>query len=332
MQRLAVKKNILVVGGAGYIGSHMVKMLFDNGHHVVTLDNLSGGHRDAVLGGEFVLGDLAEPDQLDALFRHHSFDSVMHFASYIQVGESVREPQKYYQNNVVNSLNLLNAMVAHGVKEFIFSSSAAIFGEPKYSPIDESHPEQPMNPYGASKLMVERILRDYDTAYGIKSICLRYFNAAGADPDGQLGERHEPETHLIPLLLQVAAGRLPYVTAFGQDYDTPDGTCIRDYIHVTDLCQAHLRALQSLWQGMDSAAFNLGNGHGYSVREVIEVARQITGREIPVVYSARRPGDPARLVAKSALAQQILGWTPQYASLQQIIAHAWGWEKMRSEN
>lgn len=319
-------EKILVVGGAGYIGSHMVKMLLESGHEVVTLDNLSTGHRDAVFGGEFIRADLADRDQLEAVFSSHEFDGVLHFASFIQVGESVREPGKYYQNNVANTLNLLGAMARHGVRSLVFSSSAAIFGEPQYVPIDEGHPKAPVNPYGSSKLMVETILADYDRAHGLKSVCLRYFNAAGADPGGQLGERHEPETHLIPLVLQAASGRRPHVTVFGRDYDTPDGTCIRDYIHVTDLCQAHLLALKQLWQGGGSAAYNLGNGQGFSVREVIDAARAVTGREIPVVYGERREGDPARLVADSRLARQALGWSPEHAELETIIAHAWQWE------
>lgn len=319
-------EKILVVGGAGYIGSHMVKMLLESGHDVVTLDNLSTGYRDAVFGGEFVLADLADRDQLEAVFSSHEFDGVLHFASFIQVGESVREPGKYYQNNVANTLNLLDAMVRHGVRSFVFSSSAAVFGEPQYVPIDEAHPKAPVNPYGSSKLMVEQILADYDRAHGLKSVCLRYFNAAGADPGGQLGERHEPETHLIPLAMQAASGRRPHVTVFGRDYDTPDGTCIRDYIHVIDLCQAHLLALKQLWQGGGSAAFNLGNGQGFSVREVIDAARAVTGREIPVVYGERREGDPARLVADSRMARQTLGWSPEHAELETIIAHAWQWE------
>ena len=320
-------KKILVVGGAGYIGSHMVKMLLAAGHDVVTFDDLSGGYRDAVVGGEFVPGGLGETAVLEAVFACHAFDGVMHFASFIQVGESVTDPAKYYRNNVANTLNLLDVMVRHSVRNLIFSSSAAIFGEPEYVPINESHPERPLNPYGMSKWMVERILKDYNHAYGLKSICLRYFNAAGADPDGQLGERHQPETHLIPLVLQAAAGRRPHVTVFGCDYDTPDGTCIRDYVHITDLCQAHLLALEQLWSGADSAAYNLGNGNGFSVREVIAAARHITGCDIPVRYGERRAGDPARLVADSRLAQRILGWTPHYAGLETIIAHAWCWER-----
>ena len=317
---------ILVVGGAGYIGSHMVKLLNQRGFEVTVLDNLCNGHRDAVQGARFVLGDLYEREILDQLFEEIRFDGVMHFASYIQVGESVREPAKYYRNNVFKTQNLLDAMIAHRVGHFIFSSTAAIFGEPIRIPIDETHPKQPINPYGRGKWMVEQMLEDYDTAYGLKSVCLRYFNAAGADPEGELGERHDPETHLIPLVLQAAAGRRPHITVFGQDYATPDGTCIRDYVHVNDLGEAHLLALQRLWDGGTSAAYNLGNGNGFSVREVIDTARAVTGREIPVEYGERRAGDPARLVADSRQAQTELGWTPHRADLATIIADAWRWE------
>ena len=317
---------VLIVGGAGYIGSHMVKLLCQRGFEVTVLDNLSTGHRDAVRGGRFVLGDLFERDALEDLFGEMRFDGVMHFASYIQVGESVREPAKYYRNNVFKTQNLLDVMVAQRMRCFIFSSTAAIFGDPVRVPIAEDHPKNPINPYGRGKWMVEQMLEDYEVAYGLKSVCLRYFNAAGADPEGELGERHEPETHLIPLVLQAAAGRRPHITVFGSDYDTPDGTCIRDYIHVTDLCEVHLLALQRLWQGGDSAAYNLGNGKGFSVREVIETARTVTGRAIPVQYSERRPGDPARLVADSSRARAELGWEPRYADLATIIAHAWRWE------
>jgi len=319
---------ILVVGGAGYIGSHMVKMLLANGYQVVTLDNLSGGYRDAVLGGDFVFGDIADRQGLDRLFSGYTFDGVMHFASFIQVGESVNDPSKYYQNNVAATLNLLDAMVAHEVKTLIFSSTAAIFGEPQYVPLDEQHPKQPINPYGFTKWMVEQILADYDRAYGLKSISLRYFNAAGADPDAQIGELHLPESHLIPLVLQAASGRRKSVTIYGQDYATPDGTCIRDYIHINDLCQAHLLALQQLLTGdSSSAAYNLGNGAGFSVKQVIDVAREITKQPIPVVIGENRGGDAASLVADSKRAQTMLGWQPQYAELATIIAHAWQWEE-----
>jgi UDP-glucose 4-epimerase len=319
-------KTILVVGGAGYIGSHLVKMLLASGFHVVTFDNLSTGYRDAVIGGDWFLGDMNHRADLNEVFNKYQIAAVMHFASFIQVGESVQNPGKYYQNNVAATLNLLDAMVAHQVPALIFSSSAAIFGEPQYIPLDEQHPKQPINPYGLSKWMVEQILADYDHAYGLKSICLRYFNAAGADPDGQLGERHEPETHLIPLVLQAAAGRRSAITIFGQDYETPDGTCIRDYIHINDLCQAHLLALQQLLQGANSAVYNLGNGVGFSVNQVIEVAKQVTKKPIPIIIGARRHGDPARLVADSKQAQLSLEWQPQYADLTTIITHAWRWE------
>jgi UDP-glucose 4-epimerase len=316
---------VLVVGGAGYIGSHMVKMLGQRGCSVTTLDDLSSGHRDAVLCGDFVQGDMADRSVLDAVLSR-GFDAVMHFASFIQVGESVQQPAKYYQNNVVNTLGLLDAMRAHGVSRFIFSSTAATFGEPQYSPIDEQHPQQPINPYGRTKLMVEQAIADYDRAYGLKSVCLRYFNAAGADPEGQLGERHEPETHLIPLVLQAASGRRPHIGVFGRDYDTPDGTCIRDYIHIEDLCSAHWLALQSLMGSAGSQAYNLGNGHGFSVQEVIDTAERVTGRKVPVVNEPRRAGDPARLVADASLVRQQLGWQPKFADLDTIVAHAWAWE------
>jgi UDP-glucose 4-epimerase len=316
---------VLVVGGAGYIGSHMVKRLGQVGCQVTTLDDLSSGHRDAVLNGDFVQGSIADADLLDRLLGR-GFDAVMHFASFIQVGESVQQPAKYYQNNVVNTLNLLEAMRAHGIHKFIFSSTAATFGEPQYTPIDERHPQQPINPYGRSKRMIEEVLADYDAAYGLKSVCLRYFNAAGADPEGQLGERHEPETHLIPLVLQAASGRRPHISVFGRDYETPDGTCIRDYVHIADLCEAHWLALQSLMNGAPSQAYNLGNGHGFSVQEVIDTAEAVTGRKIAVVNAPRREGDPARLVADATLARQQLGWKPQYADLATIVEHAWKWE------
>ena len=316
---------VLVAGGAGYIGSHMVKMLGKQGCSVTTLDDLSSGHCDAVLCGEFVQGDMADRVLLDSLLSQ-GFDAVMHFASFIQVGESVQQPAKYYQNNVVNTLTLLDAMRAHGVSRFIFSSTAATFGEPQYTPIDERHPQQPINPYGRTKLMVEQILADYEKAYGLRSVALRYFNAAGADPEGQLGERHDPETHLVPLVLQAASGRRPHIGVFGRDYDTPDGTCIRDYIHIEDLCSAHWLALQSLMGGGASQAYNLGNGQGFSVQEVIDTAERVTGRKITVVDGPRRAGDPARLVADATQARQKLGWQPRYADLATIVEHAWRWE------
>jgi UDP-glucose 4-epimerase len=317
--------NVLVVGGAGYIGSHMVKLLGQQGYSVTTLDDLSSGHRDAVLCGEFIQGNFGDRAVLDSVLSR-GFDAVMHFASFIQVGESVQYPDKYYRNNLTYTLGLLDAMRAYGVNKLIFSSTAATFGEPQYTPIDERHPQQPINPYGRSKLMVEQALADYNQAYGFKSACLRYFNAAGADPEGYLGERHDPETHLIPLVLQVASGRRPSISIFGDDYDTPDGTCIRDYIHIQDLCSAHWLALLSLMNGADSQSYNLGNSNGFSVKEVIDTAKQVTGRKITFLNRPRREGDPARLVADSSLAQKKLGWIPEYPDLATIIEHAWNWE------
>jgi UDP-glucose 4-epimerase len=316
---------VLVIGGAGYIGSHMVKMLGQKNCRVTTLDDLSSGHRDAIVYGDFVQGDFGDSAVLESVLSR-GFDAVMHFASFIQVGESVQDPSKYYRNNLVKTLALLDAMRVHGINKFIFSSTAATFGEPQYTPIDERHPQHPINPYGRSKLMVEQALADFDRAYGFKSVCLRYFNAAGADPEGQLGERHEPETHLIPLLLQVASGRRSSFSIYGQDYDTPDGTCVRDYIHIQDLCTAHWLALQLLMNGADSQSYNLGNGNGFSVKEVIDTVEQVTGRKISVINSPRRDGDPARLVADSRRAQGELGWRPQYSNLSSIVAHAWHWE------
>jgi UDP-glucose 4-epimerase len=317
---------VLVVGGAGYIGSHMVKQLASSGTDVITLDNLSCGYRDAIKYGEFVEGDLGDPGVLDYIFSNYAIDAVMHFAAFIEVGESVREPAMYYQNNVMNTMVLLDAMIQHDIGHFIFSSTAAIFGEPEYTPIDEKHSTRPINPYGRSKLMVEQILEDYDTAYGLKSTCLRYFNAAGADPDGELGERHDPESHLIPLILQAASGRREDIKVFGNDYPTEDGTCIRDYIHINDLCNAHSLALKHMQRTGNSARYNLGNGKGFSVQQVIDTTRKVTGRDFKVTQDSRRPGDPAVLVADSTLAQQELGWQPQHPDLETIIATAWQWE------
>lgn len=322
--------NLLVVGGAGYIGSHMVQQLLAADHDVVVADNFSTGFRDALVAAgspEVAALDIANTEALSALFSSHHFDAVLHFASFIQVGESVSEPGKYYANNLAATLTLLQVMVKAGVKRFIFSSTAAIYGEPVYVPINEAHPKAPINPYGRSKWMVEQVLEDFDRAYGLKSVCLRYFNAAGADPAALLGERHEPETHLIPLVLQAASGRRAAITVFGRDYATPDGTCIRDYIHVNDLVDAHALALDYLQQGGESAAFNLGNGNGFSVQEVIDTARRVTGREIPLTDALRRPGDPPRLVADASQARSVLGWQPRFADLETIVAHAWAWEQ-----
>lgn len=320
-------KTVLVVGGAGYIGSHMVKMLAAHGYRPVVVDDLSGGRREAVAGHELLVGHAGDADFVGAAIARVEPVAVMHFASFIQVGESMADPAKYYRNNVVETLSLLDAMRAHDVGNFIFSSTAAIFGDPDYVPIDERHPCAPINPYGRSKLMVEQVLEDYDRGHGLRSVCLRYFNAAGADPDGELGECHEPETHLIPLILQVAGGRRPDIVVYGEDYDTPDGTCVRDYIHIQDLCTAHLAALEHLLSGGRSERFNLGNGQGFSVREVIEAARRVTGHAIPVRIGERRPGDPPRLVADATRARTQLGWKPGFAALDTIIRHAWQWER-----
>lgn len=314
---------ILIVGGAGYIGSHMVLTLAQAGFHPIVLDNLSKGHRDAVLAGDFILGDAGDKNLLQQLFAKYQFSAVMHFASFIEVAESVQQPEKYYQNNVAATLNLLDVMLQNHVPHFIFSSTAAVYGEPQYTPIDEKHSIAPLNPYGRSKSMVEMILSDYAKSHGLRPAILRYFNAAGADPQGRLGERHQPESHLIPLLLQVAAGEREHLTVNGQDYPTADGTCIRDYVHVTDLCTAHLLALQALLDGEPILVCNLGTGRGYSVREVITAAQQVTKKSIPILNGPRRSGDPAILVADATLAKRILGWQPKYDDLSSIVSHAW---------
>lgn len=321
---------ILVTGGAGYIGSHMVRLLLEHGHAVVTVDDLSTGFCDAVLGGEFANASLLDKVALNCLFGAHRFDAVMHFAGSIAVGESVCDPAEYYQNNLTGTLNLLDAMRTHGVYKVVFSSTAAIFGVPQYVPIDEQHPQAPINPYGMTKWVAERILRDYDLAYGMRSVSLRYFNAAGASPDAALGERHNPETHLIPLALRAAKGELSELTVFGTDYDTPDGTCIRDYIHIVDLCDAHLLALQHLASGCESRAYNLGNGQGYSVKEVIQVVEHVSGKRVPVQYGPRRAGDPPCLVANASKICKDWGWSPRFSALEQIVAHAWQWEVKRN--
>lgn len=321
-------KNILVIGGAGYIGSHTVKMLAEKGYNPVVFDNLSKGHREAVAGYSFELGNLGDKKHLAEVFQKYHIDAVMHFAAFIEVGESVKEPSKYYHNNVAQVLNLLDAMVETQVKYFVFSSTAATFGEPVRERIDETHPQQPINPYGNTKLMVEKMLADFDTAYGLKATALRYFNASGADDSGKIGESHTPETHLIPLVLQTAAGKRPSIKVFGTDYPTPDGTCIRDYVHVNDLARAHILALEKMMKDNQSERFNLGSGSGFSVAELIKQAKQITGIDFKVETAPRRAGDPAVLVADSSKAQKVLGWKPEY-TLARIIETAWNWEKNR---
>ena len=323
---------ILVVGGAGYIGSHVVLALKKAGYDVVILDNLVYGHKDLVekvLQVELVIGDIADRPLLDRLFETHDIAAVMHFAAYAYVGESVEQPAKYYRNNVMGSLILFEAMLAASVTKLVFSSTCATYGIPTTVPITEEHPQHPINPYGASKLMVEQMLSDFDKAHNFKSVCFRYFNAAGADPMGLLGEDHSPETHLIPLVLLAALGKRESVSIFGTDYPTPDGSCIRDYIHVADLAQAHVLGLEYLLKGGKSDVFNLGNSNGFSVREVIETARQITGKEIKVIECDRRPGDPPCLVGSAAKATNILGWNPQYSRLEDILSHAWQWHQHR---
>jgi UDP-glucose 4-epimerase len=326
-----LKPEILVVGGAGYIGSHMVLDLLRAGYPVVTLDNLSRGHRDLVPGGEFVEGDLGNPADLDRLFRNHDIKAVMHFAAHSLVGESVEQPLAYYRNNVANTITLLEAMQQAGIRHFIFSSTAAVYGEPERTPITEDHPCRPTNPYGATKLAVERLLQDVSAANGMTYSVLRYFNAAGADAAGKIGERHRPETHLIPLVLQVATGERESIRIFGTDYPTPDGTCLRDYIHVSDLTRAHLLTLEALLAGAGNATYNLGNSTGYSVREIIETARTITGHPIPAVTTERRVGDPAILIADSGRIRETLGWRPQYEDIEAIIRFAWAWHQKEAQ-
>ncbi len=316
-------KSILIVGGAGYIGSHMVDTLRHANLIPIVLDNLSTGHKDAVLDAELIVGDIADTALLDQLFKNHAISAVMHFASFIQVGESVKDPAKYYTNNVSGTLNLLNAMLRWKVNKFIFSSTAAVYGEPLYTPVDEKHSLAPINPYGHGKRMVEQMLEDYAAAYGLQFAILRYFNAAGADPEGKLCERHDPETHLIPLVLQAARDPNKTITVFGRDYLTIDGTCVRDYIHVSDLCRAHLLALQALVDGKQSCTYNLGTGRGYSVQQVIDVARDVTQCPIQIIEGKRRLGDPAILIADAQNALRELNWQPQYPDLQSIIQHAW---------
>jgi UDP-glucose 4-epimerase len=316
---------ILVTGGLGYVGSHAVKLLMENGRQVVSLDDLSFGHVGAASGSEVVIGDIGDASLLRETFARYNIDAVMHFAAFADVGESVANPQKYYINNVKKSLVLLEEMLRAGIKKMIFSSTAATFGEPQIIPIPEDHPKDPTNPYGRSKLMLEEILAEYDHAYGMKWIALRYFNASGADPSGVIGEDHKPEHHLIPIVLDVALGKREKISIFGNDWPTPDGTCVRDYVHVTDLAQAHLLALEALENGKQSNVYNMGNGNGYSVSEVVSIAEEVTGKKINTVAADRRPGDPARLVASSEKIKRELGWKPDFPELNTIIETAWQW-------
>jgi UDP-glucose 4-epimerase len=327
-----VKPTILVTGGAGYIGSHAVLALQKAGYGVVVLDNLSAGHPELIQEGlkaELIVGDTNDRALLDQLFAERAIAAVMHFAAFIAVGESVQEPARYYRNNVGGTLTLLEAMVAAKIQNFVFSSTCAVYGEPKEIPMTETHPINPLSPYAASKRMVEQILADFDRAYGLKSVIFRYFNASGAEPTGLLGEDHDPETHLIPLALLTALKKRSHLSIFGNDYDTPDGTAIRDYIHICDLATAHILGLEYLLAGGDSDIFNLGNGNGFSVREVIETAKKVTGRDFPVQESPRREGDAPNLVGSSKKAKHQLGWKPEYADLEVIIQHAWQWHQKR---
>lgn len=317
--------NVLLCGGAGYIGSHMARHLARQGVQVTVLDNLSTGHREAVQWGELIEADLLDKAALERAFAGRRFDAVMHFCALSVVGESMTAPYAYYQNNVTGTLHLLEAMQRHGVQRLVFSSTAAVYGQPQSALIDEEHPKAPINPYGASKLMVERVLADAATAYGLRSAALRYFNAAGASSDGSLGESHHPETHLIPNMLRAVLGTGPALKVFGDDYPTPDGTCVRDYVHVEDLARAHLLALGYLDQHAGAHAFNLGSGRGYSVREVLAAAERVTGRAVPHAMAPRRAGDPAVLVASSDKARRELGWQPMYGELTEMVASAWRW-------
>lgn len=318
---------VLVCGGAGYIGSHINKQLHKEGYETIVFDNLVYGHREAVKWGKFEQGDLSNIEDIERVFNKYSIEAVFHFAAYAYVGESVVNPEKYYYNNVSNTLNLLKVMREHGCRKIIFSSTCATYGDPERVPITEDMPQNPINPYGATKLMMERILKDYYRAYGIEFVVLRYFNAAGADPEGEIGESHDPETHIIPLVLDAASGRREDIKVFGTDYETLDGSCVRDYIHVYDLATAHLLALHYLEQGKESDFFNLGNELGTSVLQVIDSVKKVTGREFKVTLTDRRPGDPAVLVGSSRKAQEILGWEPIYKDIDKIVEHAWKWHE-----
>jgi UDP-glucose 4-epimerase len=317
---------ILVTGGAGYIGSVVVEDLIEKGEEVVVIDNLVYGHPEALPEGvPFYRGAIGDRDLVRKILAEHAIEACMHFSAYAYVGESVENPQKYYENNFVQTLHLLGVLLDHGIKKLVFSSTCATYGEPKRVPIDEKHPQWPANPYGWSKLMVERALEDYDAAYGLKFVSLRYFNACGAS--GRCGEHHDPETHLIPLVLFAALGKIPRVSIFGDDYPTPDGTAVRDYIHVSDLSNAHLLALGHLREKASSEFINLGNGSGYSVKEVIDAAVRVTGTPIEAVVGPRRAGDPSQLIADASRAREVLGWEPQKPGIDEIIESAWAWHK-----
>lgn len=318
---------VLVCGGAGYIGSHINRQLYKEGYETVVFDNLVYGHKEAVKWGNFVKGDLADREEIEKVFRQYPIEAVFHFAAYAYVGESVDCPEKYYYNNVVNTLNLLQVMKKYGCSKIIFSSTCATYGEPEKLPITEEMPQKPINPYGTTKRMVEEIFKDYEKAYGLQFVVFRYFNAAGADPEGEIGESHNPETHLIPLVLDAASGIREDIKVFGTAYDTPDGSCVRDYIHVTDLAKAHLLGLHYLEEGRKSDFFNLGNTKGTSVLEVIEAVKRVTGKEFQVTLTGRRAGDPAKLVGNSKKAQEVLGWTPDYGDIDTIVEHAWKWHE-----
>lgn len=318
-------KTVMLIGGAGYIGSHAAKYVAGKGLVPVVFDNLSRGHIHAVQWGPFERGDILDRESLLRAFERHRPDAVLHFAALAYVGESVEDPARYYRNNVIGTQILIDAMRESGVSRFVFSSSCATYGVPNSLPIVEDAGQAPINPYGRSKLMIEQMLADYDRAYGFPHVCLRYFNAAGADPAGELGEEHLPETHLIPLAVEAVLGRSPALTVYGDDYPTPDGTCVRDYVHVEDLAQAHHLALEYLAAGGGSDNFNLGNGDGYSIRAVLDAVARVAGRPVPVRYARRRPGDPPALIGSAAKASRVLGWRPRYASLGDIIGSAWSW-------
>ncbi len=320
-------ERIMVMGGAGYIGSHTLKYLREHGYDAFAVDNLSCGHKEAVLDADLIKADLLDKDSLEEIFKNNKVDAVIHFAAYSLVGESVENPAKYYRNNVIGTLNLLDVMRNNNVNKIVFSSTCATYGNPQYTPIDEKHPQSPINPYGQTKLTIEKIFQDYQKAYGLKYIALRYFNAAGADESGLIGESHNPESHLIPIVLQAIMGKRENIKIYGDDYDTKDGTCLRDYIHVNDLAKAHMLAVEKLdeYQGF----INLGTGVATSVKEIIKAAEEVSGKECPTVIAARRTGDPAVLYADNRLAEKVLGWKAKYTKIEDIIRTAWNWETNR---